>query len=191
MGTTIEKFDEFQKASSYFLKGWNHAEIARELDIPIVKAKHLIKEYKEFIQQRAQDDPDFLDRLAENTLELLDEVDQLKREAWEVYELAKDNQVMSQMAPALKLAGEFTDKRAKLLQLMGARTDSGSTARMKRAEEVNRIVTYILRDVVSDCPKCKVEVQAQLAQAFSLMGEAENVTDPTLIDGEIVDDTEV
>ena len=54
-------------------------------------------------------------------------------------------------------------------------------SRMQKAESVNQILSEVLRDVVSDCERCRDMARIKLAEAFSLMENTE---------GEEVDDIE-
>jgi hypothetical protein len=77
----------------------------------------------------------------------------------------------------LKVHGAFEQQRANLLQLMGARMDGGMQARMQKAEEVNGMLADVIKEVVSTCPQCKLEVQVRLAEAFSRMNRPEDAAE--------------
>lgn len=171
----IEKFEKLEKVSELYLKGFNYSQIARELGITPVHAKSLVDEYKEFIHDRAQEDPELLDRLVENTMEVLETISMIAKEAWDTYEQAKSYEMIQQRNASLKNLMDINEKKAKLLQLMGAKVDSGNTARLQRAEKVNEIVSSIIKEVISDCPKCRLEAQIKLAEAFRLMDRQEEM----------------
>lgn len=190
MATTIERFEKMERAGDLHLKGYKYSEIARELDVTPQHAKHLITEYKDYVRGRVQEDPDFLDRLQENTMEMLDAFDMLIREAWENYETAKNAEMLNQATNLIKVIGDLQDRKSKLLQLMGVKVDGGMMARMQKAEQVNDIVSGVIRDVVGECPRCRTEAQVRLAQAFSLMNKADEAAEMELVaatDGDIVD----
>lgn len=173
----IEKFEKIEKASELHLKGYKFTEIGRELGISPAQAKSLVDEYKTFIRERAENDPDLLDRLTENTMEMLDHVEMISREIWLTYEKAKEFEMVNQQNATLKNAMDIAERKAKLLQLMGAKVDSGSTARMQRAERVNEIVSSVIKEIVADCPRCRVEAQIRLAEAFKLMDKEEEAAE--------------
>jgi hypothetical protein len=108
---------------------------------------------------------------------MLDTVALIEKEIWETYQKAKDFELISQQNATLKNAMDIAEKRARLLQLMGVKADSGSTARLQKAERVNELVSGVIRDIVSQCPKCKVEAQIKLAEAFSLIDNEEGVVE--------------
>lgn len=174
MSTSVERLNLIEQASVLYLKRYKYTEIARELNITPAYAKVLVDDYKDLLRSRAQEDPDFLDRVVENTFEVMEELDLIYKEIWETYQKAKDFELISQQNATLKNAMDIAEKRAKLLQLMGAKADSGSTGRLQKAEKVNSIVSGVIRDIVSQCPNCKVEAQIRLAEAFELMRAAED-----------------
>ena len=174
---SVEKYEQIERAAELYLKRYKYTEIARELQITPAYAKVLVDEYRELIRGRAESDPDLLDRLVENTLEMIDQLDMISKEIWETYQKAKDFEMINQQNATLKNAMDITEKRAKLLQLMGAKADGGNTARLQKAERVNQIVSEVMRDIVSQCPRCKVEAQIKLAEAFRIMNSEENVVE--------------
>lgn len=178
MGNYIEKFEKLEKVAELHLKGFNYSQISRELDITPAHAKHLVDEYKDFVRDRAQEDPDLLDRLVENTMEVLETMNMISKEAWETYEQAKEFEMIQQRNAGLKNLMDINERKAKLLNLMGGNADSGSTARLRRAEQVNDIVSSIIKEVIADCPNCRVEAQIKLQEAFSLMDKEESVAEP-------------
>ncbi len=187
MTTSVERINLIERASELHLKRYKYSEIARELDITPAYAKALVDDYKQLVRERAQSDPDVLDRLLENTLEMLDSVEIIEKEIWETYQKAKDFEMISQQNATLKNAMDIAEKRAKLLQLMGARADSGSTARLQKAERVNQIVSGVIKEIVSQCPRCRQEAQVKLAEAFQMMNDEEGVVEMEEIPGDIVE----
>lgn len=177
MSNLPDKIEMVEKVGELHLKSYKPAEIARRLGISPAQAKAYVEDYKVLIQRKVEQDPEFMERIGENTIEALERMDSIVAEAWATYETAKDNDMINQQINLLKVCGDLEDKRAKLLQLMGAKVDSGMMARMQRAERVNEIVSRIIKDVVIDCPRCKVEVMTRLAEAFDLMNQAEQAVE--------------
>lgn len=173
----LDKIDHLEKVSELYLKGYKPSQIARALDISPAMAKSYVEQYKEAITNRVMEDPDFLDRIQDNTLEALEQIDLLIKEAWETYENAKELEMMNQQINLLKVAGDLTDKRNKLLQLVGAKLDSGMTARMQKAEQVNFVVSSIIKDIISQCPNCRGQAQVRLAEAFRDMNRPEDAVE--------------
>ncbi len=189
METLPAQLDILEKVGILVNKSYKNSEIARELNLTPAATKHYVQAYKEILEKRVDEDPDFLDKIQTNTLEAMDRLDLLVKEAWETYDTAKNNDMINQQINLLKVFGELEDKRSKLLQLMGVKADSGMMARMNKAEQVNGIVSRIIKDVVSDCEKCKLQVMPRLAEAFALMGKSDQAIDLTPIDD--IDDAEI
>lgn len=189
METLPAKIETLEKVGILVNKSYKNAEIARELNLTPREAKYYVDSYKEILADRVNADPDFLDRIQENTLEALDRLDLLVREAWETYATAKNMEMINQQINLLKACGDLEDKRAKLLQLMGAKADSGMMARMNKAERVNEIVSRIIKDVVSECSHCKLEALPRLAEAFALMNKGDEGVDIIRVDD--IEDAEV
>lgn len=177
MGNLPAQIDDMERVADLHLKGYKPAEIGRALQLSTVQVKRYISSYQEYIATRVEADPEFMDRLQENTLEALDKFDMLIREAWETYETAKNADMLNQQLNGIKILKELEMERAKLLQLMGAKVDSGMLARMNKAERVNEIVSRIIKEIVANCPKCKVEVMPRLAEAFEMMNKPEEAVD--------------
>lgn len=187
-GSTIERLELLEQVGDLHLKSYKPSEIARSLGISPAQAKHYIVQYQELLRKRVNSDPDFLDRVAENTIEALHRLDNLVKEAWETYDTAKDNDMINQQINLLKVAGGLEQQRANLLQLMGAKMDSGMMARMSRAETVNGIVTRIIKEVVGECEHCKALVMPRLAEAFSMMNQGEEAVDMQPIEDDDIEE---
>lgn len=187
MSGVLEKVEQLEQAAKLHLKGYNYAEIGREIGVSTAVAKSYITEYKGWVRNRAEEDPDFLDRLAENTLQALDEMNLIAKEAWTAHAKATEYDMMPHVISSLKLIKEVAAEKSKLLQLAGARTDGGSMADLKRVEQVNEIVSGVLKDVVKECPRCRDMVKIKLAEAFSIMGKGEDAIEMEPIDEEVID----
>ena len=173
----VERIDTMEKVAELHLKGYKPSEIGRELSLSPAQTKHYVSQYKEYIANKVAHDPDFLDRIQDNTIEALERLDQLIKEGWETYETAKANDMINQQINLMKVVGGFEQQRANLLQLMGAKMDGGMMQRMQKAERVNEIVSRVIKEIVADCDRCKVQVQPRLAEAFAMMGKHEEAAD--------------
>jgi len=164
-----------EEAGTLSIKGYNYSNIAELLEISPYKAKQYVKEYFRIVRDQADEDPYFLERVQQNTLRFLNELDEISKEAWETVNVATDNGMVTARTQALKLALEVTVKKAQLHQLMGGtKSDSEYIARMQKAESVNQILSSVLRDVISDCERCRDMARIKLAEAFSLMDSADS-----------------
>lgn len=183
----IDKLRSVEEAGLLFVKGYSYHEIATLLSLKTTEAKEYIQEYKRILNKQADDDPYFLERIQFNTIKALQEFDQLSKEAWETVNIATDHGMVPARIQALKLAAEIANKKAQLHKLMSGTTgDNDYIARMQKAENVNQILSKILRDVISKYPHIADEVRRELAVAFDIMKSA----DEDIQDADVISDTE-
>lgn len=170
-GGILGQLRDIEDAGIMNIKGYSYHEIASLLSISIDKAKSYVKEYRAIIQKQADDDPYFLEKIQFNTIKALQEFDQIGKEAWETVSIATDHGMLAARIQALKLAADIAGKKAQLHKLIGASTstDNDYIARMQKAENVNQILSKILRDVISKHPAIAEEVRHELAVAFEIM----------------------
>jgi predicted transcriptional regulator len=182
--TILDEVRDVQEAGLLHVKGYSNHEIASLLSIPINKAKNYVQQYKELVNQQAENDPYFLEKLQYNTLKALDEFDQISKEAWETVSIATDHGMVAQRIQALKLAGDIATKKAQLHKLMsgGNNADAEYIQRMQKAENVNQILSKILRDVISKHPEIAEEVRKELSLAFEIMNEEDTFPDRDVYD---------
>jgi hypothetical protein len=182
--TILDKLRKIEEAGLLFVKGYNYHEIGTLLSLSTSEAKEYINEYKKILNKQADDDPYFLERIQFNTIKALQEFDQLSKEAWETVNIATDHGMVPARIQALKLASEIANKKAQLHKLMGGTTgDSDYIARMQKAENVNQILSKILRDVISKHPQIADEVRRELAVAFDIMKTSdEDIQDAVIVE---------
>lgn len=191
----MRELRDIEDAGIMHIKGYSYNEIASLLSITVNKAKEYIKEYKLIIQRQADEDPYFLEKIQFNTIKALQEFDQISKEAWETVNIATDHGIVAARIQALKLAADVANKKAQLHRLMGGgnTTDGEYIARMQKAENVNQILSKILRDVISKHPSIAEEVRRELEVAFEIMN-GESVEIPiknnNYIDHEDLDEEE-
>jgi predicted transcriptional regulator len=188
--TILDEVRDVQEAGLLHVKGYSNHEIASLLSIPINKAKNYVQQYKELVNQQAENDPYFLEKLQYNTLKALDEFDQISKEAWETVSIATDHGMVAQRIQALKLAGDIATKKAQLHKLMSGsnNADAEYIQRMQKAENVNQILSKILRDVISQHPEIAEEVRKELSLAFEIMNEEDTFPDRDIYDVENQED---
>jgi hypothetical protein len=168
--TLLDELKHVEEVGLLYVKGYSYAEIATLLSLPIDKTKNSVKEYKKILNRQAEDDPYFLEKLQFNTIKALQEFDQLSKEAWETVNIATDHGMIPARIQAIKLAGELATKKAQLHKLLtGNTTDNQYIARMQKAENVNQILSKVLRDVIGLHPEIANEVRKELEIAFEIM----------------------
>lgn len=181
----LDQLKDIEDAGVLHVKGYSYHEIASLLSINTNKAKEYIEQYKIILQRQADDDPYFLEKIQFNTIKALQEFDQISKEAWETVSIATDHGMIAARIQALKLASDIASKKAQLHKLIGASTstDNDYIARMQKAENVNQILSKILRDVIAKHPAIAEEVRRELAVALDIMDSA----DQDIQDGEVIE----
>lgn len=177
--TFVEKIKDIEEVGLLYVKGYSKSEIATLMTLSPSEVKEYIEEYKLFLNRSAEEDPYFLERVQFNTLKALQEFDELSKEAWETINIATDHGMVAARIQAIKLAGEIATKKAQLHKLMGGgnQADTEYIQRMQKAENVNQILSKILRDVISKHPSIAEEVRKELEIAFQIMGKETVVID--------------
>ena len=166
----IEKIKDVEQVGILHVKGYSMREISTLMSIPINEIKDYIEEYKLILNQTIEEDPFFLEKVQFNTIKALTEFDELSKEAWETINIATDNGMVAARIQAIKLAGELATKKAQLHKLLtGNTTDNQYIARMQKAENVNQILSKVLRDVIGLHPEIANEVRKELEIAFEIM----------------------
>lgn len=166
----LDQLKKVEDVGLLFVKGYSNAEISTLLSITADQAKSCVVEYKKILNKQAESDPYFLEKLQFNTIKALQEFDQLSKEAWETVNIATDHGMIPARIQAIKLAGELATKKAQLHKLLsGNQADNLYIARMQKAENVNQILSKILRDVISKHPEIANEVRSELEIAFEIM----------------------
>lgn len=174
--TILDKVREIEESGLLHIKGYSNSEIASLMSIPVNSVKDNIQEYKKIIEDKANEDPYFLERVQYNTIKALTEFDELSKEAWETISIATDHGMVSARIQAIKLAGELAKNKAQLHKLLGTQTSDGDyIARMQKAESVNQILSRVLRDVISKHPEIADAVRQELAIAFEIMDKEEPI----------------
>lgn len=167
----LDRLGRCEEVGLMRLKGYTWQDIAEAKNISPKTAKILSDEYTQLIRESAEGDPDFMDRIQENTIRFLKEFEEISKEAWETVNIATDAGMVTARINALKLSKEVAETKARLLQLLGGKVDSGYMARMQRAENVNQILSQVIREIVADCDHCRAEAQIALREAFAQMGD--------------------
>jgi predicted transcriptional regulator len=187
--TIIDQAKDITEAGLLHVKGYSNHEIASLLSVPQATAKKYVDEYKKLLAQQAEHDPYFLEKLQYNTIKALDEFDQISKEAWETVSIATDHGMIAQRIQALKLAGDVATKKAQLHRLLSGsnNADAEYIQRMQRAENVNHILSKILRDVISQHPEIADQVRRELSLAFELMNEEDQFNDRIITDAEVIE----
>lgn len=174
----FDKARRVEKVGLLHLKGYSNADIGELEGLSQPTVRDYISQYKGFLENQAEHDPYFLEKVQFNTIKALAEFDEISKEAWETVEIATREGMVSGRNQALKLCLDIATKKAQLHQLMGGtKTDGEYIARMQKAETVNQIISKVIRDVIADCDSCRDKARPMLREAFSMMS-AEGFSSP-------------
>jgi len=187
--SVVDQIKNIEKIGILHVKGYSNHEIASLMSMSVGEVKSHIDEYKNIIARQADEDPYFLERIQFNTVKALNEFDELTKEAWETVSIATDHGMVQHRISALKLAADLATKKAQLHKLMtnGSNADGEYIQRMQKAENVNQILSRILKDVISKHPEIADAVRRELALAFELMGQDDEFLDRDVTEGRILD----
>ena len=170
--TLFDKIRDVEDVGLLHVKVYSNHEIASLLAMSSNDVKVYIEEYKKILNRKADDDPYFLERVQFNTIKALKEFDELSKEAWETINIATDHGMVAARIQAIKLAGELATKKAQLHKLMGGNnSDAEYIGRMQKAENVNQMLSRVLRDVISKFPEVADAVRKELSTAFEILEE--------------------
>lgn len=184
--TIFDKAKKVEQVGLLSLKGYSVTDIADLEQISPNTVRDYVSQYKSFLEDRAEDDPYFLEKVQFNTIKALAEFDEISKESWETVEIATREGMVSGRNQALKLCLDVATKKAQLHQLMGGtKTDGEYIARMQKAETVNQMISKVIKDIVADCEVCKPKARLALQEAFSIMNSED--FDPNKESGEDVD----
>jgi predicted transcriptional regulator len=178
---SLEKAEQIQDVAALHFKGFSDSKIAEKLKISPATVKSAMAEYNAYIGKRAAND-NFLENFKENILVFEDQFNEINKHLWETIDEAQEAGVMSTKIQALRLAKDLTETKAKLLQLMTPQMNSGYLEKSRRIERVNTILSSIIREIVSDCPRCSELAMGKLEEVFMMRGEEEE--DETTVRGD-------
>lgn len=186
--TIFEKARKVERVGLLGLKGYSISEISELESISANTVRDYINQYRIHLENTAESDPYFLEKVQFNTIKALAEFDEISKEAWETVEIATREGMVSGRNQALKLCLDIATKKAQLHQLMGgSKTDGEYIARMQKAETVNQIISKVVKDVIADCDVCKPKAQTALREAFAMMNSEEVDNSDDIEDAEVVD----
>jgi hypothetical protein len=181
---TIYRLEQIYEAGTLKGKGYSIVDIAEIMNVGATAVRGLLKEFNQMIEYQMNSDPYYLEKMHQHTLTTLMQMDEISKETWETISVATDNGMINARLNGLKLALDISKNRAALLQLTGqSKGDSDYIAKMQKVETVNQMLSDVLRDVISECPRCREQARVQLAEAFNLMA-SDGVDDAEVVTSE-------
>lgn len=149
-----------EKARELFIKGYNNAEVAREIGVHPDTVTRYRREYEQSIKDAAAINPTLLRDVVQNTVQSLEHLDRVRAEAWKRYEGASSE---STKATFLNIVRNTESDRAKMLGLMGVKGDT--LAFVQRIKEQTDALTEHMREHL--CDDCRSVLIDFIVQNFS------------------------
>lgn len=150
-----------RRAFELFLQGQTVSEVAEELRISLNTAIRYKKRYEGELAEQAAANPSLLRNHLENTVRALNELDLVRRKAWDSYEGSTSDQTRAQM---LNIALKAQSERAKLFGLFGVKQEY-----FAHVQQVNliqqRLLSFMARELCAeDRTKLELYITTELRE---------------------------
>jgi len=156
----VGQFDQMNKVVEELLKGSSPTQIARSLDLTRVQVSNHIDTWRKMVH-----DDNTVRLRAKEALAGADEhYNMLIKEAWKSVEDADAAGELGNKNSALKLIADIESKRIDMLNKAGVLETDNMADQILESERKQELLVSILRDVTSNCDKCKWEVSKRLSQ---------------------------
>lgn len=153
-------FDQMNLVVEELLKGKNPTDISKFLGIKRSQVLEHIDTWRELVSGDT--------RIRERAKEALAGADQhysmIIQRAWETVDQADANQQYSTKASALKMIADVEQKRIDMLQKAGLLENNELSNQLLETERKQEVLVSILKEVTSDCDKCRIEVAKRLSE---------------------------
>lgn len=156
-----DRWERINTVASEFLKGnTNPTDIARSTGFKRADVVEYLEEWRYVIKSDRQ--------VQIRAREALTGADQhysmLIKEAWSVVEEATQSAQLNQKTTALKLIADIQQKQIDMLQKAGMLDNNEMAEKIIESEERQEVIMSVIRDVVSDCDNCKMQVAEKLSR---------------------------
>jgi uncharacterized protein (DUF885 family) len=166
-----DHFDRMNRVVEELLKGNNPTQIASLTGFKRADVVEYIEQWKEVVRNDST--------ARERAKEAVSGADQhyamLIKEAWKTVEDADQAGQLNVKATSLKLIADIESKRIGMLQEIGLLDNQELATQLAENERKQDILVKILKEVTSNCSKCKLEVAKRLSQITG-------VVEPVIID---------
>lgn len=155
-----DRFDSMNRVVEELLKGKNPKDIAVQLNMSRALVLEFISEWKQIIHN----DTNIHARAREALAGADQHYAMIIEKAWETVEQADTNQQLSVKTQALKLVADTEQKRLDMLNKAGVLENNELAEQLMETERKQKILVEILKDVTSNCERCKFEVSRRLSE---------------------------
>lgn len=153
-------FDQMNLVVEELLKGKNPTEISNHLGIKRSEVLKHLDIWRELVSGDS--------RIRERAKEALAGADQhysmIIQRAWETVDQADANQELRTKSGALKMIADVEQKRIDMLQKAGLLENNELSTQLLETERKQEILVTILKEVTSDCDRCRIEVSKRLSE---------------------------
>lgn len=162
-----DRWERINKVVDAFLKGTtNPSQIAKITGFKRTEVQDYLDEWRSVIQSDRQ-----IQMRAREALSGADRhYSMLIEEGWDVINQSSQIGDLGKKATGIKLVADIQQKQIDMLQKAGLIEDSEMASQLMETERKQEILVKILKEVVSECNHCKVEVHRRLEQ---VTGKAE------------------
>lgn len=154
----VENFDRMNQVVSELIKGNTPTQVARNLGLKYAQVYTILNNWRSLIANDSG--------IRERAKEALSNADMhysmVIKEAWAVVDDAKTQGMIREQTAGLKLVADIEQKRIDMLQKAGVLENNELADQLLETERKQKILVDILREVTSDCPRCKQEVASRL-----------------------------
>ncbi len=154
------RFDQMNMVVEELLKGNNPTTISKNLSIKRSLVLELLDEWRSVVSSD--------NTIRERAKEALAGADQhfsmIIQRAWETVEQADANNQLGNKSSALKLIADTESKRIDMLQKAGLLENTELSSQLLETERKQELLVEILKEVTSQCDRCRVEVSKRLSE---------------------------
>lgn len=155
----VKHLDLVNKVASEYLKGYDTAQISRELEIPRVRVNALLNDWRQMAANNAA--------IHARAREALAGADQhyssLINKAYEVIDSADQSANLNAKTTAIKLIADIEAKRLDMLHRAGLLDNKEIADELAEMERKHEILIDILKDVASKYPNIRQEILTRLS----------------------------
>lgn len=156
----VAQFDDAERIAEMYLKGMSPTAIAKDLGITRAKVLSNLQAWSEYVTQ----DTDIKGRAKELLLQVDHHYSMIIKNLWWVADEAKANGDLKEMTSALKSLATVEKDRSQLYSTAGITADDELADQLAEMEAQHDQIKQILKEVSSDCPRCRAMVYSRLAE---------------------------
>ena len=157
---TVEHLDEINKVVEKYLQGSEPTQISKDLALPRQKVVAHINQWK----LMAADNAAIRARAKEALVVADTHYNKLISKAYEVIDEATTIANLGAKTAGIKLVLDIESKRIDMLQKAGMLDNHEMAEKIIETEQRQEVIVGVIRDVVSGCDKCRIEVAERLSR---------------------------